>query len=133
MPPVRLAVSLHCSTDTERSLLLPFLYSLMEVLDEYITITGRRITFEWALIDGTNDTPEVARQLGRLITQSITTTTIRDVDDDDGNERIVDITVPKLRRDMFHINVIPLNPTTKHSGSPSQRHRVGTFVDILQN
>jgi hypothetical protein len=111
---VRLAVSLHCATDEERSALLPAnkryggLDELMTTLNEYITVTGRRITFEWALIDGKNDSIETARTLGRLIAKY------------------------QLRRDMVHINVIPLNPTGGYAGSPSQRHRVNDFCNTLE-
>jgi hypothetical protein len=117
MPPpqVRLAVSLHCASDEERSALLPAneryggLGALMSTLKEYIDTTGRRITLEWALMDGQNDTPETARKLGQLIR------------------------FHKLRRDMVHINVIPLNPTGGFAGSPSGRSRVNDFIQILQH
>lgn len=114
LPQVRLAVSLHCASDEERSALLPAneryggLDELMTCLQEYITTTGRRITLEWALIEGQNDTPETARQLGKLIAKY------------------------GLRRDMVHINVIPLNPTGGFEGSPSQRGRVNAFCQILE-
>mmetsp|Transcript_26009 Transcript_26009/g.51844 ORF Transcript_26009/g.51844 Transcript_26009/m.51844 type:complete len:435 (+) Transcript_26009:131-1435(+) len=70
---VRLAVSLHCAEDKERSELMPAnkmyggLSELMSAVREYTEKTKRRMTFEWALIEGKNDTPEVARQLGNLI------------------------------------------------------------------
>ena len=110
---VRLAVSLHCASDEERSALLPAnrryggLAELMTTLKEYIDTTGRRITLEWALIQEENDTPEVARKLGNLLKKY------------------------KLRRDMVHINVIPLNPTGGYSGSASGKKRVDEFVRIL--
>ncbi len=113
IPQIRLAVSLHCATDDERSALLPAnrrfggLEALMTTLKEYIDTTGRRITLEWALIEHQNDTPETARSLGRLIQQY------------------------GLRRDMIHVNVIPLNPTGGFAGSPSGRQRVQEFVRVL--
>jgi 23S rRNA (adenine2503-C2)-methyltransferase len=113
MPQVRLAVSLHCASDEERSALLPAnerfggLDELMQSLQDYITITkGKRLTLEWALIEGENDTPETAHKLGKLIKKW-------------------------LRRDLIHVNVIPLNPTGGYGGSPSGRQRVNTFCDIL--
>ena len=115
MPQVRLAVSLHCATEEERSRLLPAnrryggLDSLMPTLREYIEETHRRITLEWALIEGQNDTPETARALGGLIRRY------------------------GLRRDMVHVNVIPLNPTGGFAGSPSGRRRVQEFVRILDD
>lgn len=70
---VRLALSLHCATDKERTALLPAnrryggLDELMSTIREYISVKKQRVTFEWALIEGENDTPEVARTLGRLL------------------------------------------------------------------
>jgi 23S rRNA (adenine2503-C2)-methyltransferase len=114
-PQVRLAVSLHCASDKERSALLPAnnryggLGALMSTLKDYIDVTGRRVTFEWALVEGENDTVQTARQLGRLLTRQY-----------------------QLRRDMVHVNVIPLNPTARYGGSPSRRQRVNAFVDCLE-
>ena len=110
---VRLAVSLHCSTEEDRTALLPAnaryggLDTLMTTLVEYIETTKRRITLEWALIEGENDTPTVARQLGQLLQRY------------------------NIRSDMVHINVIPLNPTGGFGGSPSGRSRVNAFVQLL--
>ena len=110
---VRLAVSLHCASDEERSALLPAnrryggLSELMTTLHEYIETTGRRLTLEWALIEGQNDTVEMARKLGMLIRKY------------------------KLRSDLVHINVIPLNPTGGFTGSASGRQRVNEFMRVL--
>ena len=112
LPQVRLAVSLHCASDEERTALLPAnrrnggLDELMSSLKNYIQTTGKRITLEWALIEGENDTPETAHQLGKLIHKW-------------------------LRKDMVHVNVIPLNPTGGFGGSPSGRKRVNDFCQIL--
>jgi 23S rRNA (adenine2503-C2)-methyltransferase len=114
VPQIRLAVSLHCATDEERTALLPAnrryggLDELMSALKEYIDTTGRRLTLEWALISGENDGVETARQLGKLIHRS------------------------GLRRDMVHVNVIPLNPTGGFAGGPSGRQRVNAFVQALE-
>jgi len=105
----RLAISLHAATDDERSALLPVnrRYPLAEVLQavrEYIQITGRRVTFEWALISGENDTDEQARRLGGL-----------------------------LKGMMCHVNVIPLNPTKEYKGLPSDPERVRRFVQVVES
>jgi 23S rRNA (adenine2503-C2)-methyltransferase len=105
---IRLAISLHAATDAERSTLLPInkRYPLEELLDavrEYAALTGRRVTFEWALVAGQNDTPEQAHALGRLL--------------GDLNS---------------HVNLIPLNPTAEYPGKPSSRERVDRFVSILE-
>ena len=112
---VRLAVSLHCSNEEERSALLPAnkryggLDELMMTIKEYIDVTNRRITLEWALIEGQNDTVEVAKELGNLIKRF------------------------GIRRDMVHVNVIPLNPTGGYAGSPSGRMRVNAFLKVLED
>lgn len=81
---------------------------LMQSLKEYIATTGKRVTLEWALIEGENDTPETAHQLGKLVKKW-------------------------LRRDMVHVNVIPLNPTGGYGGSPSGRKRVNNFCRIMED
>lgn len=112
---VRLAVSLHCANDEERSALLPAnrryggLTELMSAVRDYTEITKRRMTFEWALIDGQNDSPETARELGNLVKKH------------------------GVRPDMVHVNLIPLNPTGGFGGSPSSRNRVNDFVQVLNS
>ena len=69
---INLAISLHAATDEERSALLPInrKYPIKELIDacrDYVEKTGRRITFEWALIRDVNDTPEVAHELANLL------------------------------------------------------------------
>ncbi len=102
-----LAVSLHAATDEERSRLIPMskkwpLEELMEACHYYIERTGRRLTFEWALIQQENDTEEQAQALGRL-----------------------------LRGMLCHVNLIPLNPTEGYKGGPSGRERVDSFQQEL--
>jgi 23S rRNA (adenine2503-C2)-methyltransferase len=69
---INLAISLHSPNDALRSRLMPVnrrfpLKDLMEACDYYIEKTGRRITFEYALIGGVNDQPEHAEELGDLL------------------------------------------------------------------
>ena len=102
-----LAVSLHAATDVERDALIPVakrwpLDELMDACAEYIEKTGRRLTFEWALISGENDTIEQAQHLGRLISGLL-----------------------------CHVNLIPLNPTKDYGGRPSSPERVAAFQDAL--
>jgi 23S rRNA (adenine2503-C2)-methyltransferase len=104
---VRLAISLHAATDEERSDLLPVnkrwpLRELLAACHYYVEKTGRRITFEWALIQGENDTEEQAHALGRL-----------------------------LQGLLCHVNLIPLNVTPGFTGGPSSLVRVNHFVEIL--
>ena len=115
MPKIRLAISLHCASDQERDVLLPVnaryggLHELLSCLKEYMDTTRQRITLEWALIEGQNDTIDTARSLGWLLTKY------------------------NLRRDMVHVNVIPLNPTGGYGGNPSGRSRVDQFCHILMD
>lgn len=104
---VTLAISLHAATDEERSALLPVnkRYPLDELLAAcryYVAKTGRRVTFEWALIAGENDTSEQAHKLGEL-----------------------------LEGLKCHVNLIPLNPTAGYGGTPSQTPAIQRFIDIL--
>jgi 23S rRNA (adenine2503-C2)-methyltransferase len=104
---VKLAISLHAATDAERMALLPVnkrwpLSELMDACRYYIEKTGRRITFEWASIQGENDTPEQAHALGKL-----------------------------LKGMLCHVNIIPLNPTGGYHHSPSGIDRVNQFIETL--
>jgi len=106
---VRLAISLHAATDAERAALLPVnkrwpLSELMDACREYIDKTGRRVTFEWALINGETDTPEQAHALGKL-----------------------------LKGMLCHVNAIPLNPTEGYAGGPSAVAATDEFQRILES
>ncbi len=89
---VRLAISLHAADDAARSSLLPInrrfpLSELLGAVKEYTAITGRRVTFEIALIAGQNDSPAHA-----------------------------DAFIPLLSGLLCHVNLIPINPTAGFSG-----------------
>ena len=104
---VRLAVSLHAPDDALRSRLVPInrkypIGPLMDALLGYVNKTGRRVTFEYALIAGLNDLPEQARALASL-----------------------------LRGLPAHVNLIPLNPTPDSPFQPSPGARVRQFQSIL--
>ena len=91
--PYNLAVSLHGSNEAQRSALVPASrkWNLAELIDacrEYGRITGRRIFFEWTLIEGKNDSVAQARELAELL-------------------RGIDV----------HVNLIPLNPTPGFAGA----------------
>ncbi|MCX8025599.1 MAG: 23S rRNA (adenine(2503)-C(2))-methyltransferase RlmN, partial [Thermanaerothrix sp.] len=105
---VNLAISLHATRDDLRSSLLPInrKYSIQEVLSacrDYVAQTGRRITFEWALIQDVNDSVETARELATL-----------------------------LKGLLCHVNVIPLNPTRRYPGTGSTRERANAFKAELE-
>ena len=70
--PVTLALSLHAPTDEIRKTIMPAakmatIEELLELTDNYAKKTGRRVTFEYALIRGVNDSIECARKLGELL------------------------------------------------------------------
>jgi len=106
---VNLAVSLHAATNDLRNELLPInkkypLEALMQACRDYVAKTHRRITFEWALIQGKNDGAQQAHALVKMLSN------------------------PKL---MCHVNIIPLNPTHDYAGAASERERVDQFKNIL--
>ncbi len=70
--PITLSISLHASNDEKRSEIMPInnkwkINSLLSACVEYYIETGRRISFEYTLIAGKNDTPEDARELATLL------------------------------------------------------------------
>jgi 23S rRNA (adenine2503-C2)-methyltransferase len=113
---MNLAVSLHAATDELRSQLVPInrrypLRELTRAVHDYIARTNRRVSFEWALINDVNDTPEQAKALVQLVRSTF----------DPAVER----------RHMLHVNLIPLNPTRGYAGKASQRTRIQHFCDVL--
>lgn len=104
---VNLAVSLHAATDELRETMLPInkkypLDELMESCRYYVSKTNRRLSFEWAMIDGVNDTIEQAKEL-----------------------------VKKVKGMLCHINFIPLNPTRGYDGRESKRDNIKRFREYL--
>jgi 23S rRNA (adenine2503-C2)-methyltransferase len=70
--PVKLAVSLNATTDAQRDVLMPInrrwpIAELLAACREFPARNGRRITFEYVLLGGVNDTPEDARRLAQLL------------------------------------------------------------------
>jgi 23S rRNA (adenine2503-C2)-methyltransferase len=70
--PIHLAISLHSPTDSVRTAIMPVnkKWPVREVIDAaryFVSKTGRKITFEYLMIDGINDTVEQAHRLGTLI------------------------------------------------------------------
>jgi 23S rRNA (adenine2503-C2)-methyltransferase len=70
--PITLAISLHASTQEKREEIMPIAkkYKLADVLracDYYVETTGRRLTFEYILIEGFNDSQEDAENLSKLL------------------------------------------------------------------
>lgn len=103
-----LSVSLHAPTDEIRSTIMPVnrrynVQTLLAACKRYFEKTGRRISFEYAMIRGVNDTPEMAKLLAS-----------------------------RLRGIAAHVNLIPLNDIPESLLKPSYPEVVQTFQKILE-
>jgi 23S rRNA (adenine2503-C2)-methyltransferase len=109
--PVNLAVSLHAANDELRDELVPInrrypLSVLMAACADHLRAKGRRLSFEWALIDGTNDRERDARELAELCRS---------------------LPLPA------HVNLIPLNPTPGYPTRGTPREGVRRFRNQLDD
>jgi 23S rRNA (adenine2503-C2)-methyltransferase len=108
--PVTLAVSLHAPNDALRDTMIPInaRYPLREVMNAAHAVArrhGRRVTFEYACIEGVNDTPELADELAELLAP--------------------------LGPLGTHVNLIPLNPTAGFDGRAATAPHIRAFADRL--
>ncbi|MEX1020910.1 MAG: 23S rRNA (adenine(2503)-C(2))-methyltransferase RlmN [Litorilinea sp.] len=106
---VGLAVSLHAPNDELRDRLTPIntrypIDELLAAVERYIERTNRRVTFEYALMRGINDSPELAEELAQ-----------------------------KLRRLLCHVNLIPLNPIPDSPFQPTSDADTLAFAEILRS
>ena len=104
-----LSVSLHAPDDETRSKLMPAnrgrgVQKLMEACRRYYERTGRRISFEYAMIDGVNDTEKHARLLAK-----------------------------EARSLSAHVNLIPLNHVEERQFRPSTSGHMKAFIKILED
>ncbi len=105
---ITFALSLHAPTDELRKTIMPIAnkYSIAETLeatDYYFKRTGRRITIEYSLMEGVNDSMEMAELLSKLI----------------GGRG-------------YHVNLIPVNPVEERSFRRSGRKNISDFQKILE-
>lgn len=105
---ITLALSLHATTDEKRKKLMPIAYKysideLMEACKYYFEQTGRRITFEYSLVGGVNDTQEDATEL-------------------------IGLAAPLN----CHINLIPVNPIKERDFIQSEEKQIQNFKDKLE-
>ncbi|MCY4520211.1 MAG: 23S rRNA (adenine(2503)-C(2))-methyltransferase RlmN [Caldilineaceae bacterium] len=105
---LRLAVSLHAPHDHLRIQLVPPgkrwpIRDIMAAADEYVERTGRRVTYEYVMLDGVNDTLELGRQLGRV-----------------------------LRGRHCHVNLIPFNPIPGQPYRPTPDGRIRAFAKQVE-
>jgi 23S rRNA (adenine2503-C2)-methyltransferase len=108
--PVNLAVSMHAANDRLRDELVPInkrypIDELMAACADYLAVKGRRLSFEWAMIDGVNDRASDATELAALC---------------------------RRFRLPAHVNLIPLNPTPGYPTVGSALKRVREFRDMLE-
>ncbi|SEF53459.1 23S rRNA m(2)A-2503 methyltransferase [Eubacterium ruminantium] len=105
---ITFALSLHATTDEERRSLMPVAerYNLKETLEAcryYFDVTGRRLTFEYSLVRGVNDSEDHARRLSALI-----------------------------RGMNAHVNLIPVNPVEERKYKGTASAEVEKFKNILE-
>ncbi|MBQ1897480.1 MAG: 23S rRNA (adenine(2503)-C(2))-methyltransferase RlmN [Lachnospiraceae bacterium] len=105
---ITLAISLHAGTDEKRQRLMPIAlkYSLDELMDAcsyYFRETGRRLTFEYSLIAGVNDTPQDADEIAHLASKV-----------------------------HAHVNLIPVNPVTETGFTPTSGKDTNAFKAALE-
>lgn len=105
--PITLSVSLHAPDDRLRSSIMPVnkvypVADILEAMHNYVKVTGRRVSIEYALIRGLNDSPEVAGRLAKL-----------------------------AGRD-FHVNLIPVNPVAEKCWEPPGEAAVEAFRRQLE-
>jgi 23S rRNA (adenine2503-C2)-methyltransferase len=103
-----LAVSLHAPNDELRSELVPVnrqigIEALLAAADEFFELTGRRVTYEYVVLEGRNDTRELARELAEL-----------------------------LRGRNAHVNLIPMNAVSELPFHDPAAERLRTFVETLE-
>jgi 23S rRNA (adenine2503-C2)-methyltransferase len=108
LPQVNLAISLHAADDALRDELVPInrKWNLAAVIGagrRFAARTGRRVSLEYVMIDGVNDTPALADRLAGV-----------------------------ARGWLSHVNLIPLNPTPGSRWSGSPRPRIDAFVGVLR-
>lgn len=108
---VNLAVSLHAPNDELRSTLVPYnahfpVADIMSAVRDYIERTHRRVSFEYVLLAGTNDSPELAEELARLL---------------------------RPLGGAAHVNLIPWNPFREGRFIRSEGPDADRFADILRH
>jgi 23S rRNA (adenine2503-C2)-methyltransferase len=106
---VNLAISIHAANDELRSTMVPLnrrwpLDELIASIRRYIAVTHRRVSFEYALIAGINDSDEDARQLAK-----------------------------RLKGLRCHVNVIPLNPTPAFPYERPSVERIEGFAETIND
>jgi 23S rRNA (adenine2503-C2)-methyltransferase len=109
---ITLSISLHAANDETRSALMPVnkkwnIEALLTACADYFAATGRRISFEYTLINGKNDNEEAARELAAVLR--------------------------KYCKNMpIHVNLIPVNAVKERGFTPSSKDGIKKFVSVLE-
>jgi len=106
--PVTLAISLHAPSNDVRSRLMPInqtypIETVFAAADRYASASGRRVTYEYTLIAGINDSEEQAKELARL-----------------------------LKYRLANVNLIPVNPVPERGLFRPEKEKIQRFLQILQ-
>ena len=114
--PITLSISLHAPDDETRSSIMPVnnrwgVDELLNACKDYYDKTGRRLSFEYTLIAGKNDTPEGASKLANILNRHLRTRTT---------------TMP------IHVNLIPVNEVEETGFSRSSDEAVKAFAAVLE-
>lgn len=114
--PITLSVSLHACDDRTRSTIMPInnrwgITELILACTEYYKSTTRRISFEYTLINGKNDSIDEAYALTRLLNNKLRATEKMPV----------------------HVNLIPVNAVKETGFTPSDKDKIAAFAKILEN
>lgn len=106
---ITLSISLHAPNDTIRNRIMPVnrrwnVQELLAACAAYAEKTGRRVSYEYAMIDGVNDSEDCARELAQ-----------------------------KLKGTLCHVNLIPVNPVKENGFRRSGREQLQRFADRLES
>ncbi len=107
--PITLSVSLHAPNDKIRDSMMPVnkkwnVATLIKACKDYVKVTGRRISFEYAVVSGVNDSDENAKELAKL-----------------------------LKGMLCHVNIIPVNPVKENSYIKPDRRKIEHFCKLLND
>lgn len=124
--PINLAISLHAPDDALRGEMMPVnrrfpIAELIAATREYIAATGRRVSFEYVLLQGRNDHPHQAQVLAKLLRGQ------------GPSETRGQPGTPDAGPLLCHVNLIPWNPVPGMPLGRSERRRVLDFQQILQD
>ena len=116
MPVAKISISLHAPDDETRSAIMPInnrwgVDALLDACRAYFAKTGRRISFEYTLIAGKNDSVANAQKLARVLNSHLRTRTE---------------TMP------IHVNLIPVNEVSETGFQRSGKEAVAAFAKVLE-